>query len=88
MRFLGCSCRKKLQEQQTKADPYGMTNKKNRQQQQSRFSSTFGEGRQKHFGRCRGALFPAAYSLPLGFPATIERDARGRVAQLDRASAF
>ena len=44
--------------------------------------------RRPYFPKRARTRFPPAYSLSAGFPATIERDARGRVAQLDRASAF
>ena len=44
--------------------------------------------RRPYFPKKARTRFPLAYSLSAAFPATIKRDARGRVAQLDRASAF
>jgi hypothetical protein len=44
--------------------------------------------RRPYFPKSARTRFPFAYSLSPDFPATIERDAHGRVAQLDRARAF
>ena len=44
--------------------------------------------RRPYFSKRARTRFLLANSLSAGFPATIGRDARGRVAQLDRASAF
>jgi hypothetical protein len=44
--------------------------------------------RKPYFPERARTRFPLATPVSAGFPATIERDARGRVAQLDRARAF